>query len=161
MNADTARTLEVTALSDLKPLAPEMAFAGPPECQSRRYCLAGLEEMYGLQFARFEPMSRPATEEALLSEEVDVGMLETTDPRLASGRLVLLADDLQLQPAENVVPFVRTAVMEQAGDRVAAALEQVSAMLQTEDLVELNREVQLEQRPPATVANDWLALRLP
>jgi glycine betaine/choline ABC-type transport system substrate-binding protein len=38
---------------------------------------------------------------ALDSGEIDVGMLETTDPHLAGDKLVTLADDRRLQPART------------------------------------------------------------
>ncbi|HEX2072222.1 MAG TPA: ABC transporter substrate-binding protein [Geodermatophilus sp.] len=146
----------VGRLSDLAPLAPGLTFGGPPECPQRRYCLAGLREVYGLRFGEVRSMpSRSATVEALLSGEIDVGMLETTDPRLADAPLVLLLDDRGLQPHENVVPIVRTAALEGAGEPLRTALDEVSAQLSTTDLVQLNRAVAIDGLTPAEAAARW------
>ncbi|RBY78142.1 glycine/betaine ABC transporter substrate-binding protein [Geodermatophilus sp. TF02-6] len=146
----------VHRLSDLAPIAAGLAFGGPPECPERRYCLPGLRDVYGLRFAAVRPMpSRAATVEALLSGEVDVGLLETTDARLADAPLVLLDDDRSLQPHENVVPFVRTAVLDRAGQQLRTALDAVSARLTDADLVRLNRLVVLDGRTPAQAAALW------
>jgi osmoprotectant transport system substrate-binding protein len=51
--------------------------------------------------------SRDLIAAALDTGEIGVGMLETTDPHLAGSKVVALADDRRLQPAENVVPLVR------------------------------------------------------
>ncbi|MGY1638999.1 glycine betaine ABC transporter substrate-binding protein [Geodermatophilus sp. SYSU D00742] len=149
----------VTRLSDLAPLAPGLVFGGPPECPERRYCLPGLREVYGLQFREVQPMpTRSATAEALLAGTIDVGMLETTDARLAGAPLVLLEDDRGLQPHENVVPIVRTAVLDRVGEGLAEALDAVSARLDRADLVRLNRLV-LDGKTPAEAAALWWAGR--
>ena len=129
----------------------------PPECPQRPYCLIGLRAIYGMQFAGFVPMpTRAATVEALLSGEVGVGMLETTYPGTARAGLILLDDDLGLQPRENVVPLVRTAVLGRLGGPGLAAIDRVSAALTTADLVALNESVVVDGRPPAEVAVGWL-----
>jgi osmoprotectant transport system substrate-binding protein len=99
--------------------------------------------------------SRAATVEALLTGEVDVGMLETTDAHLIDAALFLLRDDRSLQPRENVVPIVRTAVAERAGDRLRGALDAVSARLTTFDLIVLNRAVAIDGNTPREAAARW------
>lgn len=148
---------ELVNLSDLVDLAPMLRFGAPPECPTRRYCLIGLEETYGLEFDSFRPMpSRSATVEALLSGEIDVGLLETTDARLSSSQLVLLADDRGLQPRENVVPLIRTEALVSVGAQLQEVVAAVTAELTTADLIELNSQVEIEGRTPVEVAADWL-----
>jgi osmoprotectant transport system substrate-binding protein len=147
---------DVHALSDLVALAPELAFGGPPECSDRPFCLLGLERVYGLQFGAVLSMpTRGATLEALLSRQIDVGMLETTDARLAVAPVTLLEDDRALQPRENVVPMVRAAAAERWGAPLRAALEETSARLTTDQLIELNRAVELDGKTPAEAAASW------
>jgi osmoprotectant transport system substrate-binding protein len=148
----------VLRLSELRALAPDLTFGGPPECSSRPLCLPGLKETYGLEFGEVRAMpSRSATVEYLLSGLIDVGLLETTDARLSSAEIVLLTDDRGLQPAENVVPLVRTAAIERWGEDLRTALDDVSARLSTADLVELNRAVELRGLTPAEAATQWWA----
>jgi osmoprotectant transport system substrate-binding protein len=145
-------------LSDLVPLAAGLTFGGPPECRERPLCLPGLQDVYGLQFGTVQPVSsRSATVEELVAGEIDVGLLETTDARLGSAPVVLLADDRALQPHENVVPLVRTAVLEARGDPLRAALDDVTARLTTDVLVGLNRAVEVEGLTPAEAADRWFA----
>ncbi|MGY1752908.1 ABC transporter substrate-binding protein [Blastococcus sp. SYSU D01042] len=146
----------IRTLSDLVPLTPELVFGGPPECPDRPFCLLGLEQVYGMRFGDVLAMpTRAATLEALLSGQVDVGMLETTDARLAVAPVLLLADDRALQPRENVVPMVRADVAERWGEPLRRALEDASARLTTEDLIQLNRAVELDGISPADAAADW------
>ncbi len=103
--------------------------------------LPGLRQRYGLTFGNFRPMpSRAVTAEALAAGEIDVGLLESTDPRLADGRLTLLDDDLGLQPPENVVPVVRQRIVDAYGPAFVAVVNQISATLTTAALVRLNRD---------------------
>jgi osmoprotectant transport system substrate-binding protein len=99
--------------------------------------------------------SRAATVEALVSGEIDVGLLETTDARLSVSPVMLLVDDRGLQPHENVVPLVRTDVLDRWGDRLRIALDEVSARLVTADLVLLNAAVELDGLTPAEAAARW------
>ena len=133
----------VGKLSELAPLAPSLVFGGPPECVDRPLCLPGLRDVYGLKFGEVRPMpSRAATVEALAAGEIDVGLLETTDARVGTAPVLLLLDDRSLQPHENVVPLVRTAVLDRQGDRLRTALDDTSARLTTQALVALNRSVE-------------------
>ena len=84
-----------------------------------------------------------------------MGLLETTDARLGTEPVTLLADDRGLQPHENVVPLVRTAVLDRTGGRLQAALDEVSRRLTTADLGRLNRAVEVEGRTPAQAAARW------
>jgi osmoprotectant transport system substrate-binding protein len=146
----------VGQLSDLTALAPDLVFGGPPECPERPFCLQGLEDTYGLHFRDVRSMpSRGATVEALVSGEIDVGLLETTDARLSVSPVMLLVDDRGLQPHENVVPLVRTEVLDRWGDRLRDALDEVSARLVTGDLVLLNAAVELDGLTPAEAAARW------
>src|SRR3954465_12828473 len=98
----------VGRLSDLKALAPGLTFGGPPDCPDRPYCLPGLEQVYGLTFGKVVAMpSRAATVQQLITGQIDVGLLETTDAQLAVAPIMLLVDDGHLQPPVNAVPRVR------------------------------------------------------
>jgi osmoprotectant transport system substrate-binding protein len=100
--------------------------------------------------------SRAATFEALVAGQIQVGLLETTDARLADEGVRLLADDRALQPHENVVPLVRAAVLARRwGGRLQAALNSISARLTTADLVRLNRAVEIQGQTPARAATQW------
>ena len=152
-----ARTHRLRLISDLRPIARQLAFGGPPECPERVLCLKGLRDVYGLEFKRFEPMpSRTTTAAALEAGEIDVGMLETTDGNLADRDLVQLEDDRRLQPAENVVPIVRNQLLAIYGPALVRLIDAVTAQLTTKDLVRLNGQVEVSGAKPATVAADWL-----
>jgi len=155
----TALVYDLRTTSDLADVATTFRMGGPPECPERAFCLQGLEQVYGLQFGRFVPLDSggPLTLAALREQNVDVGVLFSTDPNLVGREFVELADDRSLQPAENVVPAVRAAVLERWGNELREPLDAVSAALTTEELRELNRQVVLGGATPRRAARTWLA----
>jgi osmoprotectant transport system substrate-binding protein len=158
VTADTAAARGLQTISDLARVAPTLVFGGPPECPQRPFCLAGLQRTYGLRFKEFIPLDAggPYTVDALRTGAVDVGLLFTTDGEVASNGFVLLGDDRGLQPAENVTPLLRQAVVTRYGPRVTQVVDSVSAVLTTGDLASMNRRVSVDAQPPSSVAARWL-----
>ena len=153
-----AQRYDLHRLSDLSAVASHLTIGGPPECERRALCLAGLEHIYGLKFKEFVPLDAagPLTHAALADGVVDVALLFTTDPALSSSDLVVLADDRALQPAENVTPLVRTSVIEQEGPGLARVINAVSQRLTTDALQALNAQVADHEGAGRTVAAHWL-----
>jgi osmoprotectant transport system substrate-binding protein len=157
VTGDLARRRQLERISDLAPIARRLTFGGPPECPDRPLCLKGLQDVYGLHFARFEAMpSRTTTADALETGEIDLGMLETTNGNLADGDLVQLNDDRRLQPAENIAPMMRTETVAAYGPTLVRVINNLTAQLHTRDLIQMNQRVELEGAKPAAVAADWL-----
>jgi osmoprotectant transport system substrate-binding protein len=154
---DVAERYELDEISDLHDVAEQLRFGGPPGCPDRPYCLAGLEDTYDLRFDDFLPLDvgGPLTHQALAGGHVDVALLFTTDPLVVNEDLVMLTDDRNLQPAENVTPVVRQELVDRFGDRLVAAVDAVSGRLTTGELRVLNSRV-AEGDPAAEVAADWL-----
>ena len=155
----TKDRLGVATISELGPHARDLVFGGPPECAERPFCLGGLQSVYGLRFkdVRVLDVAGPATVGALEGGEIDVALLFTTTPQVEPKGFVLLEDDRSLQPADNVVPVIRREQIKRYGDRIASALDPVSAALTTDELRALNAQVDLEGRTPKAVAKAWLA----
>lgn len=161
VTAATALEHGLTNISDLRQVDGELSFGGPPECPARPLCLQGLESTYGLAFESFQSLDTggPMTLAALRGGEIDVALLFTTDPALASDDLVILRDDRGLQPSENVVPVVREAIFVRYGGGVARVLNDVTAKLDDATLRSLNERVALGSLSTATIARGWLEER--
>jgi len=138
-------------------LASTLVLGGPPECPQRPFCAVGLEKTYGLTFNEFKPLDAggPITVEAVKNGQVDVGLLFTSDPAIAANGFVLLADDKQLQLADNLVPVLRQAVLD-AMPAVADLLNGWMAKLTQEALTDLNKQVSVDQKDPKDVVEAWL-----
>jgi osmoprotectant transport system substrate-binding protein len=154
----TADRFGLTAISDLASEAPNLVFGGPPECPDRPFCMLGLRSLYGLSFRQFVPLDTGGTLtlQALRSGEIDVAVLFTTDPAIATENLVVLTDDRRLQPAENVTPVIRQAALRRYGNALADAVDSVSARLTTSELRGLIGRVTLGGQPASRAAALWL-----
>lgn len=158
VTAETAATLGLSAVSDLAAHNGTLVFGGPPECPDRAFCLIGLQEVYGLDFARFEPLDSggPLTVVALEGGAIDVALLFTSDGVIAAKGFVLLDDDLNLQPAENIVPVVHGDIVDAYGDDFIALINSVSARITTAELSELNKRYSIDADDADTLAREWL-----
>jgi osmoprotectant transport system substrate-binding protein len=83
-----------------------------------------------------------------------VGLIFSSDGSVEDLDLVVLEDDRHLQNVDNVTPAVLTAV---AVPQVMDALNGLSAVLTTADLVALNQAVDVEGTSAANAAAAWLA----
>jgi osmoprotectant transport system substrate-binding protein len=150
-NRATAGRFDLSTMSSLAPVAGQLTFGGPPECPQRPFCIQGLKNVYGIVFDDFEPLDAggPRTVAALLSDEIQVGLLFSTDPRIAANGFVALVDDKQLQNAENITPVIRSDVL---NDEIRSLLDGVSAGLSTDTMTGLVREVLIDGQGVAEVA---------
>ena len=158
VTAATAARYRLRTISDLARVAGRLVFGGPPECRERPYCLPGLRVSYGLRFREFVPLDAggPLTLQALTAGDVDVALLFTTDPAIRARHLVVLGDNRDLQPAENIVPVLRRATAHRFGPGLLAALNALSARLSAAALAGLDAQVGLDSRTPRVVAERWV-----
>ena len=154
-NARTARRYGLTTMSSLAAVAGSLKFGGPPECAQRPLCLPGLEKVYGILFDDFQPtdVGGPQTIAALKANEVQVGLLFSTDPSIRANGLVPLVDDRHLQDAENITPVIRS---DKLNGEIRSLLNRVSAGLTTESITNLVGEVVIDGKSVATVARQFL-----
>jgi len=154
-NAETAQRFGLTTMSSLAAAAGQLTLGAPPECPQRPYCLTGLKDVYGILFWDFVPLDAggPQTVEALKNNDVQIGLLFSTDPSIEANGFVQLEDDKQLQDAENITPVIRTAVL---NDEVRRRLDGVSAALTTDNMTALIGKVVLDGQDIPTVARDFL-----
>ncbi|MFD5450427.1 ABC transporter substrate-binding protein [Streptomyces sp. NPDC003470] len=158
VNAGTAEKYGLTAdstLADLKDAAPGLAIGGSPEFQTRQQGLKGLESVYGLKFKSFKALDAggPLTQSALTKNTVQAADIFTTDPTIVKEKFVVLKDPQNLFGFANVTPLVNKEGLPQEG---VAALNAVSAKLDTKTLLDLDAQVQLDKKDPLDVATEWL-----
>ncbi len=155
VTAAFAEENNLETLSDLAALGGSYILGGPPECPRRPFCQPGLEDTYGITISEFKPLDTggPLTKEAISDGTVDIGLVFSSDGGIEALGLKVLADDKNLQTADNVVPVMNT---EAYTDEAAAALNSISEVLTTDDLIALNNLVDIERKQPDEVAETWL-----
>jgi hypothetical protein len=97
---------------------------------------------------------------ALAFDTIDFGWFCSTQPDIALYGLVLLTDDLDTQPAENLAPVVRNDLIAQLDggvDALSNIHDPISALVTTEVLTDLGAKVAVEQLEIAKVTREFLA----
>jgi osmoprotectant transport system substrate-binding protein len=155
-NGTTAQRFDLTTMSSLAPVAGQLTFGGPPECAQRPFCLPGLNRVYGILFNDFNALDvgGPQTIAALRDDDVQIGLLFSTDPSIRENGFVPLVDDKHLQNAENITPVIRA---DKLNEEVRGLLDAVSARLSTENVTELIGRVVNDKQDVAVVARQFLA----
>ena len=151
----TADKYHLTKISDLTPVAGQLTFGGPPECPTGAFCVVGLEKVYGIKFKTFKAVDAdgPITRAALTGNQIDVGLVFSSDGDLESRGYVVLKDDKHLLAADNVVPVIRTKVL---NPEITSLFNDISAALTTDDLRTMNKSADVDKQDPEVLATNWL-----
>jgi osmoprotectant transport system substrate-binding protein len=146
----------VTSLADLGNV-DSATFGGPPECEDRDTCFAGLVDTYGLSNLTFESIQEGSARVAALDNgEIDVSLLFSTQPVINEMGFVPLDDPEGLIAPENIVPVVSQEVADAYGDDMVNLMNDISGKITTDVLLDLNGRVELEAQNPDEVATAWL-----
>lgn len=150
VSQETADKYNLKSISDLAAKAGELSIGGPPEFKSRRE--QQFKDVYGLTFKEWKPTA-DTTANALKDGGIQVGNVFTTDPKIVQYKLVPLADPKNVFGAQNVTPLVNKSGVDATA---TAALDAVSAKLDTAGLTALMKRVAVDKEDPSAVAKDWL-----
>ena len=152
----TADKYKLKSIADLQPVAGQLTLGGPPEWKTRQTGAPGLKAKYNVVFGTFKSLDAggPLTINALKNGSIQAGDVFTTDPNIVANGWVALDDPKFLFAAQNVLPLINKA---KASQTVTDALNAVSAKLTTENLLDLDKQVILDKKDPATVAKSFLS----
>jgi osmoprotectant transport system substrate-binding protein len=152
----TAEKYQLKSIEDMAKVCSEIVVGAPATFAERAYGLPGLKN-YNCEPKKLEPFSDgggPVTLKALLENQVQVADIYTTTPSIADNDLVVLEDPKNNFIAQQVLPLYNKSKMT---DAAKAALNAVSNVLTTEDLINLNRAVSGSQKQdPKDAAAAWL-----
>jgi osmoprotectant transport system substrate-binding protein len=156
--AERADELGAETISDLEGQSQDLTLFGSPECRQRSDCLLGLQDGYGLQFAKFTPVDIEQRYAVLDDGQADLSILFTTDAQLAnSDEYVLLEDDQNVFPAAGNPAFVTDqATVDEAGPDYQETIEAVQEGLTVEVMQELNARVDIDREQATAVAQQYL-----
>ena len=152
---ETATKLGLKSIADLGPHAKDMTLGGPPEWKTRPTGVPGLKKFYNLDFKTFRPLDAggPLSVQALKNGQVAAVDIFTTAPSIAANGFVILNDPKSLFAAQNVVPLITKS---KVTPTISAALNAISAKLDTATLGQLVKEVVIDQKDPVVVAKEFL-----
>ena len=156
---ETADQYNLVRMSDVAPVQDELKWALATDCPTNPLCAGALETEYGLDPADVTLLgacSGPMAD-ALLNRTVDVAELCSTGPEIIVNGWVVLEDDKQTQPADNIAPIVRNDLLAKVDrTKFEKALNDVSVKIDTKTLAQLYYDVAIGHKDLAVVASAWL-----
>ena len=151
---DTAAKFSLKSIADLTAHQADITVAAPPEFQTRQQGLVGLKSEYGFTPANFLPLKGAAVVNALTNGQAQAANIFSTDPSISANGFVTLEDPKLLFGSDNVVPLMRK---DKVNDTITAALNAVSAKIDTATLTDLVKQVDVDKKDASAVAKDFLS----
>ena len=157
---DTSDTMSLTKMSQLAAVQDQLKWGLPADCDTNPLCAGALEE-YGITYPPKQREALGACDvpmaTALEGKAIDIAELCSTQPAISQFGFVVLDDDLDTQPAENIAPLVRDDYLAKVdATAFAALLDAASAKMTTEELTRLGVQVAVDQKDIEDVAKEWL-----
>jgi osmoprotectant transport system substrate-binding protein len=158
---ETAQQFNLKTMTDLGKVASQLKLGVATDCPTNPVCGQALKTAYGIDVANATLLSAcdAPMVQALSGKTIDVGELCSTQPDIAVNNWIVLEDDKQTQPADNIAPLVRNDLLSKLGsnaDDFKKILNDVSAAMDTATLTQLGKQVSVDKADIATVAKAWL-----
>lgn len=153
VRGEDARKLNLKTISDAVPRAKNWQAGFGQDFMSRADGYAGFAKAYNFQFAK-QPreMDLSLTYRALSSGGVDLIAGNSTDGLISALDLVQLEDDKRYFPPYQAVFIAR----QDKSDALNETFQKMNGAISTEEMRELNYEVDGNKRSPKDAASDWL-----
>lgn len=154
---ETAEKYDLETIGDLAPVADQLVAGGGPEFRTRRAGIAGMREVYGVEFKNFKTLdvAGPLTLKALKNDEVQVADFFTTQGIIEEHNLVVLEDPKNIILPGNIVPVIRDDIPNR--DQVEESLNAVMEALTTDALTEMVKSVDQDKEPIDAVAEEFVS----
>ena len=150
-----ADSLHLETLADLARASAKIRAGLTADFTGRADGLPGLEHAYGLHFADVRVLGPAVKYQSLAAGQVDVIDGYSTDGLIARYDLIVLDDDRHFFPPYEAAALVGPRIAEQM-PQALVALGELSGMIDQARMRALNKRVEVDGAPVATVARDAL-----
>ncbi|MEL7564219.1 MAG: glycine betaine ABC transporter substrate-binding protein [Dehalobacterium sp.] len=146
---------DLTKLIDEKP--KEFTFATREEWMERPDGYKVFNETYGFNADNLKLLflALGLTPDAIKEKKADFSVELSTDGRILAYNLEVIEDDKHVFPIYNPAPVIRKEVLDKY-PQIADIMGEVSPMLDTNTLISLNKQVDVDKKEPGTVAREFL-----
>jgi osmoprotectant transport system substrate-binding protein len=161
--AEEAKKSGIRTISQLSaklksdPKGTRHIFGMDAEFANRPDGLKPLEAAYDLHFSRAETrqMDSGLVYTALHNNQLTIGLVYTTDGRVKGFGILPLEDDRHFFPPYNATPVVRASVLA-ANPKLAEQLNALSALMNNDEMLEMNKQVDIDGKSVQAVASEFL-----
>ncbi len=156
---ETADSLKLTKMSDVAAVQSQLKLGLATDCPTNPVCGQALKDAYGIDTSNatlLDACSTPMAD-ALKASTIDLGELCSTQPDIIINGFVLLQDDKQTQPADNISPLVRNDFLAKTDkDAFSKLLNDLSAKIDTATLADLYKQVTVDKKDIKEVVSTFL-----
>ena len=146
----------LASLEDLKKLS-SFTLGARPEFKSRQQGLKGMEDVYGIDNAKFKQLALGLQYKALDKGDVDTANIFSTDAQLASGKYAVLKDPKGVFGHQNVLFVINKDKYDALGGTAFMdVVNSVNKLLTAEAMRSMNSAVDIDKKDPAEVAKAFL-----
>ena len=156
VRGNDARQLNLKTISDAASHTRTWRAGFGQDFMSRADGYPGFSKAYNLNFAEVREMDLSLTYIALSSKQVDLIAGNSTEGRIAQLDLVQLADDRRYFPPYEAVYLVRQDTLTRV-PQLSEALTKLANAISTDEMRQLNYEIDGNKRDPKEVVRTWLA----
>lgn len=155
LRTEVAEQYNIQTISDLQKNADKIRFASQGDFDERGDGIPALERVYGpFNFASSVVFEDSLKYDVLRNNEADLAVAYTTEGMLRDEAFTLLEDDGKVWPPYNAAPVIRKPVLEQ-NPKAELVLNQLSSLLTTEKITELNAQVDIDKLEMEEVAANF------
>ncbi|WP_157950006.1 glycine betaine ABC transporter substrate-binding protein [Vallitalea okinawensis] len=155
MKRSKAEELGILSYSDLALKGRDLVFGAEFDFYDIKEGYPGLAEMYDFDFKKTVSLDFEDKYDAIISDEVDVIPVFTTDGFIEEYDLLVLDDDRSYFPIAEPATVIRVDVLEKHPE-LKDALNRLGGVMTAEDITELNYLVDIENMDKKEVAKMYL-----
>ena len=156
VRGNDARQLNLKTISDAASHTPKWRAGFGQDFMSRADGYPGFSKAYNLNFAEVREMDLSLTYIALSSRQVDLIAGNSTEGRIAQLDLVQLTDDRRYFPPYEAVYLIRQDTLART-PQLREAVARLANAISTDEMRQLNYEIDANKRDPKEVVKTWLA----
>jgi len=156
VRGNDARQLNLKTISNAAPHMPKWRAGFGQDFKTRADGYPGFSKAYNINFAEVREMDLSLTYIALSSRQVDLIAGNSTDGRIAQLDLVQLTDDRRYFPPYEAVYLIRQDTLART-PQLRDALARLANAISTDEMRQLNYEIDGNKRDPKEVVRAWLA----
>jgi glycine betaine/choline ABC-type transport system substrate-binding protein len=153
---ETADKLGIISISDLAKVSDQLVFGASQEYINRPDSWPIIEKTYGLKYKEIKTIQEPSLQyQAVNQNLIDSMIVYSTDSKISETGLTVLKDDQNVFLPYYAAPLIRESVLKEHPE-LEKTLNKLAGKITDEEMQKLNGEVELNQRPPLDVAEEWL-----
>ncbi|MFC4005157.1 glycine betaine ABC transporter substrate-binding protein [Prauserella oleivorans] len=139
----------------LKRNPQEAVFCIETEFASRPDGMPGVRKTYGFPVTQSKTFGTGAIYSAVANGTCNFGEVFTTDGRIAGLNLRVLEDDKKFFPQYNASVTLRKEFLDRY-PQIADVMAPLTKALNNDEIIEMNKQVDVDGRDAAQVARDWM-----